>query len=89
MSYRSSGTPPLRRSDRSVSSDLRLANKNSEAKSLGRRTAADLQDVDNIPSSSTYDPVTDKGKSRVKDMADVYVSTCLTYDIAVVLDRCN
>ena len=89
MSYRSSGTPPLRRSDRSVSSDLRLANKKSEAKSLGKRTAADLQDVDNIPSSSTYDPVTDKGKSRVKDMADVYVSTYLAYDIAVVLDWCN
>ena len=28
----------------------------------------------NIPSSSTYDPVTDKGKSRAADMTDVYVS---------------
>ena len=78
MSYRSSGTPPLRRSDRSVSSDLRLASKKSDAKSLGKKgKVADLNnndDVDNVASSSTYDPVTDKGKTRLRDMADVYVS---------------
>ena len=92
LSYRSSGTPPLRRSDRSVSSDLRLANKKSEAKSLGKRTTADLRgvdDVDNIPSSSTYDPVTDKGKTRAKDMADVYVSISFISAASDKIDATN
>ena len=30
-------------------------------------------DVESLPSSSTYDPVNDKGKEVVRDMADVYV----------------
>ena len=72
QSYRSSGTPPLRRTDRSVSGDLRAASKLGEAKSHAKSSEADLADI-NIPSSSTYDPVTDKGKNRA-DMADVYVS---------------
>ncbi|KAI9803838.1 MAG: hypothetical protein M1825_001718 [Sarcosagium campestre] len=36
------------------------------------RLPLDLIDQQQIPSSSTYDPVNDKGKSRVRDMADVY-----------------
>ena len=75
QSYRSSGTPPLRRVDRSASGDLRGASKLGEAKLRAKTSEADLEPaINNIPSSSTYDPVTDKGKSRA-DMADVYVST--------------
>ena len=76
LSYRSSATPPLRRVDRSASGDLRGASKNSQAKN-GAKSSSELEtDAElniGIPSSSTYDPVTDKGKSRA-DMADVYVS---------------
>ena len=61
LSYHSSGTPPLRRVDRSVSGDLR-------AKSLAKQSEPAPQ---TIASSSTYDPTKDKGKDR---MADVYVS---------------
>ena len=75
QSYRSSGTPPLRRVDRSVSGDLRAASKLKEAKTHARSAEAELSSDIQLPSSSTYDPVTDKGKSRA-DMADVYVSEC-------------
>jgi hypothetical protein len=71
-----SGTPPLRRVDRSVSSDLRAANKRSEAKKLAK--SAETRGIDLEPpiiaSSSTYDPVNDKGKGRIVKMTDVYVS---------------
>ena len=68
LSYHSSGTPPLRRVDRSLSGDLR-------AKSLAKQTEPAPQ---TIASSSTYDPTKDKGKDR---MADVYVSPFLpSYD---------
>ena len=74
LSYRSSGTPPLRRVDRSASGDLRGASKKGEAKSRAKSSSELEAELDiGIPSSSTYDPVTDKGKSRA-DMADVYVS---------------
>ena len=81
MSYRSTGTgtstPPLRRVDRSASGDLRGASKIHEAKSHAKKASEFDAELDNnlnaIPSSSTYDPVTDKGKSRA-DMTDVYVS---------------
>ena len=74
LSHRSSGTPPLRRVDRSVSSDLRAANKQSEAKRQAKLNLAEAEPQIVIPSSSTYDPVKDKGKTRARDMADVYVS---------------
>ena len=67
LSYRSSGTPPLRRVDRSVSGDLR-------AKSLAKQSEAEPATIlagTAIASSSTYDPTKDKGKEK---MADVYVS---------------
>ncbi|MCJ1468147.1 hypothetical protein MMC07_006775 [Pseudocyphellaria aurata] len=70
LSQRGSGTPPLRRVDRSVSSDLRLAHKKSEAKNLAKPFEAE-PDLP-IPSSSTYDPTKDKGKGRVRGMADVF-----------------
>ena len=73
QSLRSSATPPLRRVDRSVSGDLRGASKRSEAKTRAKTSEEDAELDINIPSSSTYDPVTDKGKNRA-DMADVYVS---------------
>jgi hypothetical protein len=74
-SNRSSGTPPLRRVDRSASGDLRAASKRDSGKTRagakGRR--GDLE-LENAPSSSTYDPVHDKGKGTVRGMADIYVS---------------
>ena len=80
LSYRSSGTgtgtvtPPLRRVDRSVSGDLRGASKKDEAKSRAKEINEPPHlDTIVIPSSSTYDPLTDKGKSPA-NMADVYVS---------------
>ena len=89
LSYRSSGTatPPLRRVDRSASGDLRGASKKDEAKNRAKISSEIINepppdlDLDfansiPIPSSSTYDPVTDKGKSRA-NMTDVYVSRFL------------
>ena len=75
QSLRSSGTPPLRRVDRSASGDLRGASIKSDAKRRAKMAEAepDSEPTITIPSSSTYDPLTDKGKSR-GDMADVYVS---------------
>ena len=61
LSYHSSGTPPLRRVDRSLSGDLR-------AKSLAKQSEAEPRV---FASSSSYDPTKDKGKDK---MADVYVS---------------
>ena len=76
LSNRSSGTPPLRRVDRSVSGDLRGANRKSEAKQRAKDAEAEQELA--IPSSSTSipeaDPSSNKGKGRVRDMADVYVS---------------
>ena len=82
LSYRSSAagaaTPPLRRVDRSASGDLRAASKKDEAKNYAKNQANSGPQLEaeldiGIPSSSTYDPVIDKGKSRA-DMVDVYVS---------------
>jgi len=85
QSYRSSGTPPLRRVNRSVSGDLRGASKLGEAKLRAKTSEAELDSGANIPSSSTYDPVTDKGKSRA-DMADVYVSLRPSLNRIPILD---
>lgn len=71
---RSPSTPPLRRVDRSVSSDLRAANKRSEAKKAANSAEADPNVEPVTASSSTYDPLNDKGKARITKMADVYVS---------------
>ena len=79
---KSSGTPPLRRTDRSVSGDLREAHKKGGAKKLAKRKEAEGQLDITIPSSSTYDPTKDKGKGRVDDMAAVYVST--TFDFHII-----
>lgn len=71
QSFRSATPPSLRRVDRSASGDLRGASKQSQAKSRAKIPEAE-PDL-GIASSSTYDPLTDKGKNR-PDMADVYVS---------------
>ncbi|KAI9812006.1 MAG: hypothetical protein M1827_004898 [Pycnora praestabilis] len=69
LSNRSStSTPPLRRVDRNASGDLRAANKRSQAKLAKDREPEHHP----LESSSTYDPVKDKGKGRARDMADVY-----------------
>lgn len=78
LSYSSSGTPPLRRVDRSASGDLRGASRKSQDQAKNHTKSSSEFEAEpelgvGIPSSSTYDPVTDKGKSRA-DMADVYVS---------------
>lgn len=100
QSIRSSGTPPLRRVDRSISGDLRAASRKNEAKidtkpkiaeeaepeeairhqlsfqQLPQQLHQDQESDEDIPiaSSSGYDPVKDKGKTRADpDMAD-YVS---------------
>ncbi|KAL8788154.1 MAG: hypothetical protein Q9213_001793, partial [Squamulea squamosa] len=78
MSNRSSGTPPLRRTDRSVSSDLRGANRKSEANKRAKQPEAEIDTSISIPVPSTTpnDSTKDKTKSkgRVKQMADVFVS---------------
>lgn len=75
-SIRSSGTPPLRRSDRSVSSDLREANRVSHAKNAKstKTRASDISDVEAAVASSSKEPSRDKGKGKVREMADVFVS---------------
>ena len=74
-SMRSSATPPLRRVDRSVSSDLREANRVSHAKR--RRESNEAAPAFASSSSTVYDPTKDKGKGKVREMADVYVGTPL------------
>lgn len=89
-SRRSTGTPPLRRVSRNLSGDLRAASRLEEEKqekeneeagrdnnnnnNISRAAEAEDDELVNLPSSSTYDPVTDKGKRPVRVMADVYVS---------------
>ncbi|KAB8267440.1 hypothetical protein BDV30DRAFT_231598 [Aspergillus minisclerotigenes] len=70
----------LRRMDRSASGDLRTA---SQAQTGARQSSRSPQpppvepppsdfNIEHIASSSSYDPVTDKGKRPLRDMADVY-----------------
>ena len=74
-SIRSSATPPLRRVDRSVSSDLREANRVSHAKK--RRESSEAAPAFASSSSTVYDPTKDKGKGKAREMADVYVGNPL------------
>lgn len=60
----------LRRTTRSTSGDLR-------AVSQALDSQPPRSDLDQLPSSSSYDPVTDKGKRPLRNMADVYVSYSL------------
>ncbi|KAL8927892.1 MAG: hypothetical protein Q9172_001118, partial [Xanthocarpia lactea] len=78
MSNRSSGTPPLRRVDRSVSSDLRRANRKSEANNRAKQPeaegAVDISVPVPVPSTTpNNDSAKDNNsKSRVKQMANVF-----------------
>ncbi|KAL8949587.1 MAG: hypothetical protein Q9222_004314, partial [Ikaeria aurantiellina] len=83
MSNRSSGTPPLRRSDRSISSDLRGANRKSEAKKRAKQPEAEEEIAIPVPPSTTDDSAKNSGKSRVREMADVYVSQNHMIDTSV------
>jgi hypothetical protein len=56
----------LRRTNRSTSSDLRATR--------ALDSPQPPSDLDQLPSSSSYDPVTDKGKRPLREMSDVYVS---------------
>jgi len=63
-----SGTPPLRRSDRQLSGDLR---------SLSQRSKPDLAKEAELaaitaPAVNTANPTANEGRVRAKDMADVY-----------------
>ncbi|KAJ5977520.1 hypothetical protein N7501_000862 [Penicillium viridicatum] len=60
----STSSGKLRRTNRSISGDLRAA-----SRALDSQPSLDL---DQLPSSSSYDPVTDKGKRPLRNMSDVY-----------------
>lgn len=68
------GRPPSLR--RKTGGDLRSASSKQQHKSK-RQPPLDVN-IERISSSSSYDPVTDKGKRPVRDMTDVYVSFYLT-----------
>jgi hypothetical protein len=73
-SNRSSGTPPLRRSDRKLSGDLRSLSQRSQANLA--KEAKDAKEAERSPATSivNINPIANEGRPRVKDMADVYVS---------------
>ncbi|KAE8407697.1 hypothetical protein BDV37DRAFT_269148 [Aspergillus pseudonomiae] len=74
----------LRRTDRSAGGDLRAA---SQAQTGARQSSCSPQppvepplldlNIEHIASSSSYDPVTDKGKRPMRAMTDVYLETRL------------
>lgn len=68
-----SGTPPLRRSDRKISGDLRSLSQRSQ---LDLAKEAELAALSNSSSTvvSAANPQANEGRVRAKDMADVYVS---------------
>jgi len=72
-----SGTPPLRRTDRKLSGDLR---------SLSQRSKADLAKEAELGALATTPaiPTANEGRARAKDMADVYVSHCACLSINLV-----
>ena len=90
QSFRSSGTPPLRRVDRSASGDLRAASRKDEAKigaspkiseeaELAPEPESESESLAEQPdfppaTSSAYDPLTDKGKEKADSDMADYVS---------------
>jgi hypothetical protein len=71
-SNRSSGTPPLRRSDRK-SGDLRSLSQRSKPDLAKEAELAGLTSV-STTSVNTANPTANEGRVRAKEMADVYVS---------------
>jgi hypothetical protein len=62
------------RDDASVGDTKSLGNVDLKPATSKQQRRARQVDAEGLPSSSTYDPVNDKGKEVVRDMADVYVS---------------
>ncbi|KAI9679699.1 MAG: hypothetical protein M1822_007305 [Bathelium mastoideum] len=77
-SWHSDTTPPLRRSSRQLSGDLRAMGRSQREKDKQRSPAKRGSDVANgdppLIGPSDYDRVRHKGKARAADMSDVYVS---------------
>lgn len=69
----------LRRTNRSTSGDLRAVSRALDSQPPPK------SDLDQLPSSSSYDPVTDKGKRPLRNMADVYVSVYSLYRFVFVV----
>jgi hypothetical protein len=69
-----SGTPPLRRSDKKLSGDLRSLSQRSQP-NLAKETQ-EAEQAKRSPTSSIVSatPIANEGRVRAKDMADVYVS---------------
>lgn len=67
----------LRRTMRSGSGDLRAASRAQETTDPQPPLPAPDRTIERIASSSSYDPVTDKGKRPVRGMTDVFVSISL------------
>ena len=74
-SNRSSGTPPLRRSDRK-SGDLRSLSQRSKPDLAKEAELAALTSAA-AAAVNTVNPTANEGRVRAKDMADVYVSRVL------------
>lgn len=69
-------SPKLRRVSSAHSTDLKAASKRDRIAGKSKSPELDFAELEGIPSSSSYDPVTDKGKIPLRGMAaDVYVST--------------
>ncbi|RFU28778.1 hypothetical protein B7463_g7559, partial [Scytalidium lignicola] len=84
----SSGTPPLRRSDRRVSGDLRSLSQQSQRSS--QHSKSDLAKeaaVTPTPTLHPANPTANEGRVRTKDMADVYVSPHDSYQLSRSLLR--
>lgn len=83
LSNTSSTTPPLRRTDRRRSGDLRSLSQRSQP-NLAKQ-AHDARDVtvERSPATSNVSstPIANEGRVRLKDMADVYVSWNFQYSL--------
>lgn len=85
-SNRSSGTPPLRRSDRKFSGDLRSISQRSKtelAKEAELAALAITAATSANSASTPANPTANEGRVRAKDMADVYVSRDLFLHCAI------
>ena len=78
-SWRSDTTPPLRRSSRQLSGDLRAKSRLDEDKERQRTSAEQSSEAATVDpprlAPYQYDRAKHKGKARATDMSDVYVSS--------------
>lgn len=73
-------TPELRRVSRTESGDLRAASQLAEAKARAKSPATSATPgASSEAGPSTYDRVRDKGKARVIDMSESFVSECFAF----------